>query len=260
MSPPLYRARQRVVLRAKVRSSRLRGLVAWGLLAVAVAAAWPAARRSLKAPWTGWKEAWSIRRVSVLGLPEPAASRVASAFDGWLGRPLDTLDAAKAAARLKERFPTFRLEGADRDWLLRLVRLRVAARRGLARTGAGFCLDDGGELFASPEGTCPASLPRLAAEGAGAPERRSLAAFLVELDGLGAEKPALRSLVRGARGWELELADGTKVRWGTLDETAAKARRLREVLEDGQKRFGGAWTADLRYFDQGKVIVQPRVR
>ncbi len=59
-------------------------------------------------------------------------------------------------------------------------------------------------------------------------------------------------------GWTAVLADGTRLRWGRMRWTEEKLLRLREVLEDAVPRFGSELGLDLRYFEQGRIIVRPR--
>jgi cell division septal protein FtsQ len=58
----------------------------------------------------------------------------------------------------------------------------------------------------------------------------------------------------------LDMQTGTHVAWGAPDVKIAreKARCLVLVLEDAHHRLSGASAADLRFFDDGKVIVRPK--
>jgi hypothetical protein len=59
---------------------------------------------------------------------------------------------------------------------------------------------------------------------------------------------------------ELTLKSGAVVIWGALEtETLGrKAQTLARVLDDAHKNLGGAARADLRFFDQGRIIVLPK--
>ena len=58
----------------------------------------------------------------------------------------------------------------------------------------------------------------------------------------------------------LAMDPGTHVAWGTPEVAAAraKARCLARVLDDAHHRLSGAAKADLRFFDEGRVIVRPK--
>jgi len=59
---------------------------------------------------------------------------------------------------------------------------------------------------------------------------------------------------------ELTLKTGTVVTWGTLEteSTSRKAQTLLRVLDDAHNNLGGAARADLRFFEQGRIIVLPK--
>jgi hypothetical protein len=58
----------------------------------------------------------------------------------------------------------------------------------------------------------------------------------------------------------LDMQTGTHVAWGTPDlgNVKEKAKCLVLVLEDAHRRLSGASTADLRFFEDGRVIVRPK--
>ncbi|MEQ1920025.1 MAG: cell division protein FtsQ/DivIB, partial [Elusimicrobiota bacterium] len=60
-------------------------------------------------------------------------------------------------------------------------------------------------------------------------------------------------------GWEASLADGTKVLWGRLEWTREKLSRLSEAVADARAKEPGAFSADLRWFEDGKVLLKPAV-
>lgn len=58
----------------------------------------------------------------------------------------------------------------------------------------------------------------------------------------------------------LEMRSGAQVIWGPADRAQAweKARYLHGVLKDAHERLGGAAVADLRFFDEGRIILKPK--
>lgn len=61
-------------------------------------------------------------------------------------------------------------------------------------------------------------------------------------------------------GLVLIMKTGTKVIWGTLEGEGLenKARTLVRILDDAHQHFSGAATTDLRFFDEGRIIVRPK--
>lgn len=255
--------RQRVVLRSSVRSRRRKAAVAVLVLGGLALLGAHSVRDQLRRGRSPWRLVPSprLRALSVAGVGSPERETAAALFRDWVGAPLTAPDAVEARERLAAAAPGLRLEGLERNWLLRSLTVRVAVRRAMAVCAdakrAGVLLDDAGEIF---EGKGAGELPVAEGGCASAREpkaRQALAEFLKGWEAGGPQGLALKSVRAADGGWDLELEDGTRVRWGGAEATALKQRRLRSVLEDGQRRFGGVRSADLRFFDQGKVLVVP---
>jgi hypothetical protein len=58
----------------------------------------------------------------------------------------------------------------------------------------------------------------------------------------------------------LDMQTGTRVAWGPPEPGVAreKARCLATVLDDAHNRLSGAAMADVRFFEEGRVIVRPK--
>jgi hypothetical protein len=58
----------------------------------------------------------------------------------------------------------------------------------------------------------------------------------------------------------LDMQTGTHIAWGPPEPRNAqeKARYLAKVLSDASARLSGAATADVRFFEEGRVIVKPK--
>ncbi len=58
----------------------------------------------------------------------------------------------------------------------------------------------------------------------------------------------------------LNMNTGTHVAWGRPDpkDVAAKAQCLTRVLNDAHERLSGAAMADLRFFNEGRVVIRPK--
>ena len=62
--------------------------------------------------------------------------------------------------------------------------------------------------------------------------------------------------ISSQEGWRATLEDGTSVQWGALNWTGEKLSRLREVMEDARGRGLERVSADLRYFEDGKILLR----
>ncbi|MDE2509619.1 MAG: hypothetical protein KGL74_00730, partial [Elusimicrobia bacterium] len=130
-----------------------------------------------------------------------------------------------------------------------------ALRRGRA---AGYLADDG-TVFAAPEGVYAPSGASADVGDAADGDRRALAREWPALTAPGAFPSPLveMSYVSAADGWQARLADGTTALWGRLDYTKDKLARLGEALNDARGKNPGAFSADLRWFEDGKVLLRP---
>jgi hypothetical protein len=175
------------------------------------------------------------------------------------------LSPAAQAAALKEGLPYLKSVAVRRDWFRRRARLELAVRAVVAAAtvrgrSAGFLSDDG-VVLAAPEGLYAA--PAVTVEAAGAPASElKLAAAIVRAAGAADALPSpLQGLrwVSAQEGWEARLADGTAVLWGDGRWTSDKLSRLREVLADAKTQPGtpAHFVADLRYFEDGRVLLRP---
>ena len=122
--------------------------------------------------------------------------------------------------------------------------------------GAGFDCD--GMLFAITPGTWNV-LPQ--ASFLAAAHKKELGQWLAKL----AAVPEVWSQILSIRQsspetLELTLKTGTIVIWGSAENESLtrKAQTLVRVLDDAHKNMGGTARADLRFFDQGRIIVRPK--
>ncbi|MBI4677104.1 MAG: hypothetical protein HY748_05925 [Elusimicrobia bacterium] len=255
--------RYRVQTRPRVRSRRIReSLAVSALLVLAAAAALTVPRLLRDLPDSSELVGRLMPRAFVLeGVPPELQASFSSALDAASGLP------RSRAALLKSRYPIVRAVGFSRDWPNRRIRFKVELREPLARVvrdgrALGYLAADG-VVFTAPDGIFPDVRPDVDVGSADAAERLRLARCL---EGMGAKGslPALERMTWAPRleGWEARFEDGTTVLWGDLRWTEAKALRLRQALEDFRKTLPlgaatGALTADLRYFEDGKIFVRP---
>jgi len=124
--------------------------------------------------------------------------------------------------------------------------------------GSGF--DQDGVLFAITPGTWK-TLPE--ASFLSTTEKRDLGRWLAGMASIAEVWPQVTSVRQDpAEMMELTLKTGTVILWGALsfDPVERKARTLARVLDDAHKNMGGTALADLRFFEQGRIIVRPRGR
>lgn len=253
--------RHRVVLRPKVRGQRRRHLAVVAALAVLGVGAAAVARHTLTGvSWRGLPRrlAPDLGPVRAVGVPAALAAEV----DAFLAAQPAGASARDHAEALKARFPWIRSVEPRREWLRRRLSLSVEPRRAVARAGRGAWIDDEGVVFAAPAGYAPETLPLVHRGEASGAELKALARLLDVLspEAFAAPLQSCR-FVSTADGWELSLADGASILWGDFRWTAQKLARLREALNDARCETGpfagtAALAADLRYFEDGKILVR----
>lgn len=244
--------RQRVALRVKLKRENGRRWLAVVLAGAAAAAAYKAASkadlRDLKS--TAVSEALSYRSIEVAGVPPEVKEQMLA----LAGRPPAFGKEQELLERWGRAFPAWRPVSASRNVIERRWEVAWAPRTPLARLADGRAVDDEGRAFGAAA-PLPASLPLAEAAAAGPEAWKGLAAILAAESKAGLP-PVARAKPEAGGGWSLVLADGTSVAWGDAGRSAEKAARLSAVLQDARKRFP-AVSADLRYFDDGKVLVRP---
>lgn len=175
------------------------------------------------------------------------------------------LSPSAQAESLKKEFPCLRSVSVRRDWLKGVVRLELelraaAAPARLSGRDAGFLSDDG-VVFEAPAGMYSSSGPSVETAGAGPKDLLAAARLVAAAQSPGALPARLESLrfLSAHDGWEARLLDGTTVLWGDGRWTEEKLARLREVLSDARSQADAAahFAADLRYFEDGKVLLRP---
>ena len=122
----------------------------------------------------------------------------------------------------------------------------------------GWGFDRDGVLFPVTPGTWKA-LPQAAFPASA--NKRDLSRWLLRLASAADLWPQVAAVREDASDtMELTLKSGTVVTWGTLEteSVARKAPVLLRVLDDAHKNLGGTSRADLRFFEQGRIIVLPK--
>lgn len=254
------RRRFRVVARPVDRARRAKtgaAVLAVALLgAVAVASA-----RHAASAWARVRQALPVASVAesarVDGVPEPFLSMAQAAVDRVSG------SAGAKAAALRERFPCVADVSVRRAWGEKSATLVPVMRRAVAaalRHGkpAGYLGEDG-SVFSAPDGVFSFSGPSVEVASAAPDQLKSLAKEWPQLAAPGAFPSPLTHLEYRSEdeGWQARLEDGTVVLWGRFDWTKEKLTRLAEALSDARVKAPGAFAADLRFFEDGKVLLKP---
>jgi hypothetical protein len=125
-------------------------------------------------------------------------------------------------------------------------------------SGKGF--DRDGMLFAITPGTWKVLPQASFLSNASKPELGHWLARLESMTPLWSQVASIKQDAYGSL--ELALKTGSVVIWGPPDvgSLARKAQTLLRVLDDAHHHLGGTALADLRFFDQGRIIVKPKAR
>lgn len=251
------RRRFRVVARPKTRARRVRVAAAFAVVLALGAVAFVTVRKlaaDFRLPVASVAHADAA--VIVEG-PEPLRTLAQAAADALPGTAGDKAEA------LKTKFPSLSDVSVRRNWTEKTATLTLVVRRALApakRLGkpAGFLSDDG-VVFAAPEGAFMLAGPEVEVAGASTGELSALAREWPVLSAAGSFPAALTGMSYSSPedGWVASLADGTSVLWGRLEWTREKLSRLSEAVADAHSKEPGAFSADLRWFEDGKVLLKP---
>ncbi|HET8733154.1 MAG TPA: cell division protein FtsQ/DivIB, partial [Anaeromyxobacteraceae bacterium] len=194
---------------------------------------------------------------AVAGVGEPLLSLAQAAADSVDGT------AGEKAAELKRRFPCVADASVRRPWGEKRATITLALKSAVApalrRGRPAGVLGADGSVFSAPEGVYRLAGPSADVGDASEDDRRALAREWPALTAEGAMPAPLEEMVWRSPedGWEARLQDGTTVAWGRLDWTKEKLARLAEALADARAKAPGAFAADLRWFEDGKVLLKP---
>lgn len=174
-----------------------------------------------------------VRTVQVDGLGTLAADQVRTAAGIDPGTPLLRVDVDAAEARVA-RLPQVRSVEVTRGWPHSVV-ITVVERSAVAivgQPGRRSLVDADGVLFDTVTGEAPAGVVPLDVADPG-PEDPATRAGLTAIGALSSGLRARVGVVAAptAESIQLTLTDGTLVRWGGPEESAAKAKTLAALLD-----------------------------
>ncbi|MBI4374991.1 MAG: cell division protein FtsQ [Elusimicrobia bacterium] len=253
------RRRHRVVLRAKVRRERSRQFAAFAAVLMLGAAA-VATVRHLGAQLPSWGELRAKivpppSTIEIGGVPAALQTQILA----HLASKPRGLTTGELIAEIKERFSCVEDVTVRRPWRSEMARFELKLKRAFARVvrsglPAGYMAEDG-RIFVAPPSLYPEDLAEIDPGSAGQEQLEKAAAVLAAGQALPSPVRALRQAPQG--GWQALLADGLAVYWGDLRWTKQKIERLSEVLESARLEFGEITSVDMRYFEDGRILVRP---
>jgi len=263
----------RVVMRVKVkRRNRKKFWIAFAFLAAAAFSAHFSVRAWRYAEKLADKKipSWKIGEVEITGLPDGSRSDIIKALNLEPGRKWLDSDSMLLGSKIDSEFQYLSSFAFKKKWISRKVNVQITLKSPVAKINmGGFSgyLDKSGGVFPAPEGFYGKDLVRveIGLSYAKAAEERAvrhkfpgLAGFISDINlkrkFLSAEISAIEYLPEEEE-FILRLADGSRVRWGEREFTSAKIERLNQILEDSKNRLACPVNADLRYFKDGKIIV-----
>lgn len=255
------RRRYRVVTRPKARARRARAaavVLALGALALVAAATVRHLAHSL--PRSELARTLTRPGDAFVEAPEPLRALAQAVADRNGG------SAAARAQAIKDEFACVQDASIRRSWTEKRATITLTLRAPVApavRNGKpyGFLSEDG-LVFTAPEGVYRLEGPSVEVGEAPAAELQAASRAFGRLAAPGALPAPLARLAWRSRedGWAAELEDGMTVQWGRLDFTAEKLSRLAEALADAKRREDVPYSADLRWFEDGKVLLRPAAR
>jgi hypothetical protein len=159
--------------------------------------------------------------------------------------------------RILARFPVVKAVRWYKDFQDNRVVVRLEPRIPLV-VWRGFGIDAEGRVFPITPGVW-SDLPQADFSTVHSPPK--LGRWLAQVSSVAPLWKQVTRLHQDHRGQlQLQMKTGAQVLWGEMEpETATeRARTLARVLEDAHQHLGGAALADLRFFDEERIIVMPK--
>lgn len=281
------RKRSRVIMRAKVKR-RLLGMFA-SMLAVAVLAgavfyfsgpALSALRRMTSAGKNKFTS-WRVRSIRVLGVDEVLSAKILDLIHLEPGQLLSLEESGNLVSRISSGFPFLAGTKISRNWLNGALVVKTSVKSAVCRVivdgrESGYLGEDG-KIFSAPAGLYENLIPVNVFY-----DEKAAADFTPSAFGEGLEEvltlPTLDGLARFMKEFRsrknflpfklsgiscspvgeeciLNLSDGSKILWGAYEFMEEKIARLDQVLTDAGSRFPGPVRIDLRYFGDGRILL-----
>ncbi len=213
-------------------------------------------------PAPGWLR---IERVDIEGVPPSAEALIRDALGPVAGRAWGPFASRSATERLNSRLGFLSSASVRWNCLSRSLRIEARLQQPVARLlrGGRACgwLGSTGRAFDPPPGVYDRPPdPVLELGDLPQAELGAVSGWVVSLERAFEAGWSQGAYQSKSDGWQLRLSDGSRVLWGSLDWTEQKIERLQQVLADAGRRFGSELTVDLRYFEDGRILVRPTER
>ncbi len=165
--------------------------------------------------------------------------------------------AARVERRVLRQNPGVGAIHVRRDFRANIVNIQLVPRMPLVRL-AGHGIDAEGMIFPIADDAWP-QLPKVIL--ASRIPSAILGHWLLQMSKQSELWGQVALLSTDAQGsMLLQLRNGMSVLWGTPESRSVgpKAASLSRVTEDAHEHLGGASTVDLRFFEDGRIIVRPK--
>ncbi|MBI4056239.1 MAG: cell division protein FtsQ [Elusimicrobia bacterium] len=271
----MAKLKQRVVLRGSAKGQRRRRFL--GVLSVILFSVWgiflaqDRHSKSVVESYLGRVKAFlaksaTLHHVEVSGVPDIIKVRLLNVAAIKLGEPLGFWKERALVSKLRKELECLKSVEVHRNWFQgkMIISASLKSPIGHVESEPELYLSREGQLFHGPKNIFPQdSLLALDLKSREPESLRRLASWLEEISQKRSAFPApprriaYRSVEDGA---ELTLTDGTKILWGNFSRLNEKLVRLKQVWKDAREKFSGILVADLRYFEEGKVLVRQEGR
>lgn len=259
------RRKPKVVVRVKVKRQKRRrfisALLAAGLVSAAFYFSGPVRERVSalgKSRFAGWR----VRAAEVSGVEGRLQKELFAVIKFKPGQAWTAADSGNLASEMTSRFPFLAGVGIRRNWINGRLEVSASLKQAVGRvqvpgTQTAFLGQDG-KLFDAPAELYSGDLIAVELPQGAKSDLPELAKFMKELQAKKSFFPSGLSKITYSplnRECALKFEDGSEARWGDYGFTEEKIARLRQVLADSGSRLEGPVRADLRYFSDGKILL-----
>jgi hypothetical protein len=160
-------------------------------------------------------------------------------------------------SHLKAAYPAIKSVTFQRSFQANRIFMVVEPRTPIVRWNESG-MDGEGVLFPIVPGSW-VQLPKVSIKGAiSKPALGSWLSVLAQVSDFWNQLSGVRDDALGQIVFDFK--SGAQINWGDMDRKVAKTKALNlcMVLQDAHEHLGGAASADLRFFDEGRIIVRPK--
>lgn len=259
-------------MRSKVKR-RLLGRFASILAVAALAGACfyfsgPALKRLSQMTSAGKKKftSWRVRSIRVLGVDKVLSGKILDSMHLEPGQTLSLEESRNLASGISSRFPFLAGTKVGRNWMNGALVVKTSVKSAVCRIivdgrESGYLGEDG-KIFHAPAGLYENLISVDVFSGKKGPADFGFASgglvrFMKDIRSRKKFLPFKLSSISysPAGGCTLEASDGSKILWGAYEFMEEKIARLGQILADAGSRAPGPVRVDLRYFGDGRVLL-----